>query len=95
MARPDVGPATSTSGSTTTTTNTHRPSLGQARTLPPQQYSPGGCPNHSLQRDGKPTESYVPPSSMPPYSRPRAPRLGAAGSRPVDLHPRPQAKGRR
>jgi hypothetical protein len=77
------------------TTNTHRPLLEQARTLPPQQYSSGGCSNHPPQRDGEPMESYVPSSSVPPYSRPRAPRLSDAGSRLVDLHPRSQVKGRR
>jgi hypothetical protein len=53
---------------------------GDARTIHPEGHEP--------------TESYVSSSSVLPYKRLRAQRLDDAGSRPVNLHPRPYTKGR-
>jgi hypothetical protein len=50
----------------------------QARMLPPQQYSSGGCPNHPPRRGNGPAKSYAPSSSVPPCSKPSALHPGDA-----------------
>jgi hypothetical protein len=78
----------------TTAVIIHHSSLRRARTLPSWQFSSRRCPNHQPQRDGKPTGSYAPSSSVLRCSRPKAPRPNDADLSLNSLHSRHHARRR-